>query len=522
MPGLKLSNAERALQARWDEPPANAVRPVLKQVRIGGGPGLRGIRQLVVPLQFPFTAICGRNGVGKSTVLALTALSGKSPQGWRVYWGNTRPRTRPDSRVDYAFSDFFHRRAGDPNIDGLTLGWVYVDRGNEFEVVQERAGSRWRRVADVGRHRSPTRPTREVDYLPMSRVLPASEYGVVRSAFSNGQVETVAALGAEQLAQLSFIMGRQYEEASTETVRGITLPTCRSGQPYSGFDMGGGETSVITLLSRIQTMPNGGLLVIEEIELGLHAEAQARLVQVLIGICLRKQLQIICTTHSEVILDRLPRQARVLLRRSGDDHEALTGVSTRFAIHEMSGEVQPELQIYTEDRLAAALIEEALDGSQRARVRVDDIGSNATLARQAVSHLRTNGDLRALSVFDGDCTEQDIGGWVRSERGVRNELEPDWLILPGEGVAPEAWLLAQLQQDEYVAVLAGELNCEVAIARGHVASMVVEVDQHNSAFTLARRTGLDRDDAARRLVRSVARNHPALDGLRARVAQILG
>lgn len=522
MPGLKLSSAERTLQGFWDAPPANAARPLLRQIKIDGGPGLRGIRQLVVPLQFPFTAICGRNGVGKSTVLALAALSGKSPQGWRVFWGNTRPRTQPDSRIDYAFSDFFHRRAGDPNIDGLTLGWVYIDRGNEFEVFERRVGARWRRVTDVGRHRTAPKPTREVDFLPMSRVLPASEYGVVRSAFSRGRAETIAMLAPEQLEQLSYIMGRQYEEASTRTVRGITLPTCRSGQPYSGFDMGGGETSVITLLSRVQAMPNGGLMVIEEIELGLHAEAQARLVHVLMGICVRKRLQIVCTTHSEVILDRLPRQARVLLRRSGDDHEALTGVSTRFAIHEMSGEIQPELQIYSEDRLAAALIEEALDGAVRARVRVDDIGSNSTLARQAVSHLRTNGALRAISAFDGDCTEQDIANWIRSERGERNDLEPDWLILPGDGTPPETWLMEQLQQDEYVASLAAELNCEVAVAKGHIASMTVEIDHHNSAFTLAQRTGLNREDAARRLVRSVARNHPALDPLRGRIMELLG
>ena len=126
------------------------------------------------------------------------------------------------------------------------------------------------------------------------------------------------------------------------------------------------------------------MIVIEEIELGLHAEAQVRLIDVLLGYCRGKRIQIICTTHSEVILDALPRQARLLIRKAGDEHEAIGNVSTRFAIYEMAGRAQPELIVYTEDRFAAVLVEEALAGPRRARIEVRDVGSNVTLARQAV------------------------------------------------------------------------------------------------------------------------------------------
>jgi predicted ATPase len=78
--------------------------------------------------------------------------------------------------------------------------------------------------------------------------------------------------------------------------------------------MGGGESSIIVLLSRLQAIPQGGLVVIEEVELGLHAEAQVRLIEMLIGYCTERRLQIICTTHSEAVIDAVPRRARVLLK----------------------------------------------------------------------------------------------------------------------------------------------------------------------------------------------------------------
>src|SRR4051794_36556218 len=155
---------------------------MLRQLRIEGGPGLRGIRQLVAPIPFPFTAICGRNGVGKSTLLSLAAISSPSPAPWRVFWGNTRPRTRPEARTNYTFADFFHRRQGDPPLDELRVGWVFMNRGNEIEIQQERTRGRWRRIVDPGRNPIPAQNLeREVDFVPMARVLPSGELASVRA-----------------------------------------------------------------------------------------------------------------------------------------------------------------------------------------------------------------------------------------------------------------------------------------------------------------------------------------------------
>lgn len=521
MPGRKLSHDEQNIADFWDRPPGNFERPLLRQIRIEADPSLRGISGLVVSLSYPLTVIAGRNGVGKSTVLGVAALSARSPDPWRVYWGNVRPRTQPDARAGYDFGDFFPRRRGAPLLDGLRLTWVSMVRGNEIEITEAFRGGRRALVTDAGRGRRPAKPVREIDFLPMARVLPAAELGAVRAAFATGLAEQTATLNAELIGKLSYIMGKVYQGAGTDYIRGLGLAQCTVGDgAYSAFDMGGGESAVIALLSRIQALPVGGLLIIEEIELGLHAEAQVRLVHTLIHYCRQKRLQVICTTHSETIIDAVPRRARVLLRKHGGENEAISNVSTRFAVHEMTGTVQPELVVYTEDRFAALIVEEAIAGVDRARVLIRDIGSNATVARQIVSHLRLDPLIPALAVFDGDCTRQQVERWIVEERAER-ELQPNWLILPADGLTPEHWAIRELSGDDYLTAFARDLNCPRGDAHAHVEAMRVQIDHHGCGHTLGQRTGLSEDTATKVIIRSMARIHPGLADLRQRIQGIL-
>lgn len=354
----------------------------------------------------------------------------------------------------------------------------------------------------------------------MARVLPAAEFGLLRSAFAAGQAEQTVPLEQAALNQLSYIMGRQYQQAETGFIRGLGLANCTTAAPYTGFDMGSGESSLIVLLSRLQTAPPGTLVIIEEVELGLHAEAQKRLVEVLLGYCERKKLQIVCTTHSEVVIDAVPRRARVLVRRSGDGIEAIDNVSTRFAVHEMAGEAQPEVMIYCEDRFAAQIIEECLAGPTRTRVTIQDIGSNVTLARQSVAHMRMPGVGRAVSAFDGDCTADQINNWINSERAGA-DIHPVWIILPGAGLSPERWLVGEFANPVYRDRLRLALNCTEEAAQSHIEAMTVQLDQHHCGRVLGTRTGLSQDTATQIIVRSVARDHPSLAPLQTLIANQL-
>ena len=72
-------------------------------------------------------------------------------------------------------------------------------------------------------------------------------------------------------------------------------------------------------------------------------------------------------------------------------------------------------------------------------------GASTTVIRHGVSHLRTGLRMRMLCVLDGDCSVDEVDSWVNSERGQRQDIEPDRIFLPGDNIAPERWAVEQVE-----------------------------------------------------------------------------
>lgn len=521
MPGNSLNTHEDRLGRKWAAR-AEYPSPLLTQIRISSkmddkgapvGTGLRGIKGLVIPFKYPVVAICGKNGVGKSTVLALSALAFSSPNKWFVSRGNLQPRSSAKDRDHFVFPDFFHHVDGDTSPDGINITWHYSVAGAEKVVNFEKTGPRWARYEG--------RPERHIDYAAMNRVLPATELRALRTTFKAGCRATINSLDEGFCKRLSDVLGRKYTKADVRKVKGSSLHACKTEASYTGFNMGAGESSLIALMNMLQRLPKGGMLVIEEVELGLHHEAQARLAQHLVRVALEKHVQIVCSTHSETFLDALPRQARLLIRRNGDTHDVVEAPTTQYAVHEMSGLLKPELFIYCEDGFAANLIHECLQPAQRPRVRVVSIGNDVAVVRQIVAHERGGYKVKAIAVLDGDRTKERADAMVASEVGAGKPVEPTVCLLPGAGAPPEAWALTELARREYSQNLARELGCTDAEASGHVTNMSTVPDHHAIFHRLSERTGFDINECSRRVASAVSRRHPQLDALRESIRSAL-
>jgi len=203
---------------------------------------------------------------------------------------------------------------------------------------------------------------------------------------------------------MSAILGQSYDSVEVHTNGGMPLAHCQTAASYTGFDMGSGEASAIAILSALERLPAGGLLLIEEIEHGFHPQAQERLIRELTDLVSRDKKQVVFTTHSEYILDALPREGRLLVERQPDGHRMTAAPTTRQAMHSMTGTPQPELTVYVEDAFAEALVQQALPGGHRERVRIVPIGSGDRVVMQLANHGRARLDGPAICVLDGDCS----------------------------------------------------------------------------------------------------------------------
>ena len=203
----------------------------------------------------------------------------------------------------------------------------------------------------------------------------------------------------------------------------------------------------------------------------------------------------------------------ILLRKRGDNHEALESPSTRFAVYEMAGQIQPELTIYCEDLFARFIIEEALPHDDKVRCSVREVGDWATVIRQGVSHIRSGYEMRAICVLDGDCSASELEKRIASESGSHEELRPEWILLPGE-MAPEKWIIEQLRLPIYRNRFAKQFDCSIGQADKMIDAVHAELDHHNLGHCVQQMTGMDPLDCMRRTLRSVVPVHPQLDDLR--------
>ena len=78
--------------------------------------------------------------------------------------------------------------------------------------------------------------------------------------------------------------------------------------------MAAGERAILRLSQEI-TQLNGALVLIDEVEAGLHPWVQ--------HLALRNDLQIIVTSHSPVVLDSVPLNGKILLDRDESSGEAV-------------------------------------------------------------------------------------------------------------------------------------------------------------------------------------------------------
>ena len=456
MPGLRLSAVEHKLAARWDSP--HGYRHALRAVAVSGDATLRGLRDVVLEFDYPVTVVCGRNGTGKSTVLALAMLAysdskRKARRSSNLVPGRRRRRHPLEKLRDFTFSDFFFKGPGDSDVSGISIQWAYADGSNLSIRKQSQKWMRYER-----------RPKRDVVFLGISRCVPAIEQLTLRSRFRKPTRadDRLGALEPQYLNHLSHVLGTTFDSAVVYGDSRYGVRTLSNGRTFSSFNMGAGEDAIVQILYAMQKVAEGSLVGIEEVEIGIHPSALQRLAKVILEIADKKALQVIITSHSEHFIDALPRRGRLMLQRLGSTTVVVPRPTTRMALSDMAAAKHHELSIYVEDNIAEAIVRRSLHDELRSRVEIRPIGSNSAFGEVSRSVRRCLPGHRFLFLFDGDTTWQDARRSLR-DADMRIELPVDvpvgfeeckpynfdeeghqWMAkLPGPQ-PPEEWLIVTL------------------------------------------------------------------------------
>ena len=465
----------------------------LKKIEIEGG-SIRGLFPSTIEFNYPITAIAGSNGSGKSTLLALISCAFHNS-------GAFTPLSKVRQKTNYyTYSDFFFFAAEERRpIAELKIKNNYLTsvvprypKIQGLDIRKKKPSGKWN---DYN-----TRPERVVSYLGINRILPPSESSLFRS-YKRSFAEKVLPEDIKNLLLVSLrtIFRRNYSDLKLKEYKNCRLFIVNNVIPYTGYNMGAGEHAVLNLLYEIITAGNGALIVVDEIELGIHISAQKGLVSVLKQLCKKYHCQIVCSTHSHYILDELPSDGRILIQSSSNNTTIFQDVTPEFALTNMSGIDVPELTILVEDDRGEDFLKGIIDSGLRHRVRICQIGSaDGPIPRHMAAYYR-EGNHRYCSFMDGDKRgkRNDHQKTMKNELADRLRLTDDefteyldkrMFYLPGT-TWPEKHLMEEtLKQPDFAGLAnwgieADEIRsyCNMALAAG----------KHSEIFTLSRRLGID-------------------------------
>jgi hypothetical protein len=344
---------------------------------------VRGFSGAEVSFDFPVTALVGPNGGGKSTVLGAAACAYKAIKPGFFF---------PKSSI------------GDDSMSQWSIEYVIIDKDiNPSTSIRRSSVFRQRRWirGDV--------LNRSVSYFGISRTVPAGERPEFKKLMHSSYVnpEPLQALPDQAATEIEHILGRPVHKFQrTKIAADKTFHVgWNRGNEYSEFHFGAGESSIIRIVTEIELLPESSLILIEEIENGLHPVATRSLVEYLITAAERKRIQAIFTTHSDDALAPLPQEA-VWSCLDGQTQQGKLSVKTLRAI---SGKVDTALAIFTEDDfgkfVVQAMIREFIP-DQYDQVEVHAVSGDGNAVR--VHRNRSNdptAKYRSLCIIDGDSSQ---------------------------------------------------------------------------------------------------------------------
>lgn len=341
---------------------------------------VRGFADREVTFDFPVTALVGPNGGGKTTILGAAAMIYKDVPPRRFF--------AKSGKYDESMKDW-------------AIEYDLIDRDLKERITLQRTASfkalKWNRKA----------VDREVLIFGVARTVPATEKRELSRALGGTYEAKSEATLPEQVAEeVQKILGKPIsgysrlnvdEQGRVSFFAGNTL----EGEKYSEFHFGAGEASVIRIVAEVEAAPDNSLILIEEIENGLHPVATRSMVEYLIDVARRKSCQVIFTTHSNDALGPLPSHA-IWAAYNG---EVLQGKLDIRALRTITGQIKASLAVFVEDSFAERMVITALryGGIEMDAVKVHAMGGWGPAITVNEQHNQDpTATFKSVCLLDGD------------------------------------------------------------------------------------------------------------------------
>ncbi|HDW7095302.1 TPA: AAA family ATPase [Yersinia enterocolitica] len=282
----------------------------------------RGLKNVKIKFGKRITAICGKNGTSKSTILGILAqiFSFKKDVSVMPNIDLRSYKTLTDKNFESVFSEHFRfskkfDKSGDMQVKisvydaytGITPPnlelkiYNYTDREKSRPVVRNNTT-----VDGINQSRNITHP---VIFLSLKRLIPISHrenYDISDIIFFEENKKEIKEI-------YKYLISKNDSNNITGTTGTINSMVMHSDS-YDHDSVSVGEDNIGQIVQALFSFRNlkenydsyhGGMLLIDEADAGLFPAAQRKLVEVLEKECKKYNLQVVFTTHSPTLIETL-------------------------------------------------------------------------------------------------------------------------------------------------------------------------------------------------------------------------
>jgi len=401
----------------------------------------RHIEEIKIDFNHPISVISGTNRSGKSTILMALACSHtnfqkRNPKNGRLErqtWGSLMKFTSEDEQKE---------------------DWTYYisfKTGRKLETKRGQRKKDTKKWNGIAKKESQIK-NRQCVFIDLDRIVPARFFNDKMLNLANSGIlsDISSSKVSEIQGYISYILEEQFELKKIAEYQDKDVFKYKNHFSYTSYNAASGEDVLTRLIIDIVDADNNSLILIDEIELGLHPKVQTRLIDVLYNISKSDNKQFVITTHSAAILYSLPNKSRIFIEKDfSNSFKAIHNISVNAALTKMDANSYPLVDLYCEDAESKKIIENVISLIEKEKglnnfkklINIIESGSADTTYQNFKSHQRTYKYKKIkcgyACVLDGDMRN------IKNSKGSLSYPPEEYLHFLYSNVAPEFFLIKE-------------------------------------------------------------------------------
>lgn len=404
----------------------------------------RHIPDLTIDFIHPVSVISGTNKSGKSTILMALACSHTNFQKRNPKNGKLERQT---------WSSLMKFTVHDKQSENWTY-YITHKTGKKNETKRGQRKKSTKKWNGIGKKESQIKD-RQVVFIDLDRIVPARFFNQrILNLANSGTLTDISRKKVGEIQDyLSYILEIEIKLKKLAEYHDKDIFKYDSSNEYTSFNTASGEDVLTRIIIDAVDADNNALILIDEIELGLHPKVQSRLIDILEHIALKEQKQFIFTTHSPTILSCLSDKSRIFIEKKHDEtFRAIPKISVNAAYTKMDSKAHPLVDLYCEDLESKKIIMKGLEAIEQERAlnkfsqlfNIIISGSAEKTFDNFVAHKRTYNDkiVRCgfACILDGDMKN------IKDSKGNLTYPPQEFLHFLYSNEAPEYFLIKSYLQ----------------------------------------------------------------------------